>query len=101
MDMTELLKWLPEEAQQRLLQLETTFGSEGWKTVVGWAQEARDATILRGAQATSWEDNRIALGQSRVYDEVINMAERIFTEYANMADEAKTDFEIEAEEDFE
>ncbi len=101
MDMMEMMKYLPPDDQARLLKLEDTFSSPGWKVLVEWATDARDAAILNGARATSWDDNRITLGRSYVYEEVISMAERIFTEYANYAEQAKLDAAVVDSEDFE
>jgi len=101
MDMMEVLKWLPDAEKPRVAALEDMFGSPGWRIIQEWANDAKEAAVMRAANAQSWADNRIAYGQVLVYDDVVNMAERIMLEYATYADEARVAQEVRDMEDFE
>ncbi len=101
MDMMEVFKWIPDDEKERLTQLETTFSTPGWKTIVEWAQNKSEDSILRAATATSWADNRIAVGNQQAYFQLANFAESTLLLYANMAEQAKLDAEVEEEEGYE
>ena len=101
MDMMEVFKWIPDDEKERLTQLETTFSTPGWKAVMEWATEQSDSSILRAATATSWADNRIAVGNQQAFYQFANFAESTLLLYANMAEQAKLDAEVEEEEGYE
>ncbi len=101
MDMMELIKWLPDNQKDRLLELEKTFSTPGWQYIMQWARDKSDDSILRAATATSWADNRIAIGNQQAYFQFANYAEAELLVYANMAEQAKLDAEVEESEDYE
>ena len=101
MDMNELFKWIPDYEKDRLRALEETFSTKGWKAITEWAELKATDELLRAANATAWDANRIAHGRHLVYVEISNFAETIITEYAAMAEEAKADAEVLKAEDFE
>ncbi len=100
MDMMEVFKWIPDDEKERLTQLEETFSTPGWKAIVEWAKEQSDDSILRAATATSWADNRIAVGNQQAFFQFANFAESTLLVYANVAEQAKLDAEVEEAEDY-
>ena len=101
MDMTELFKWIPDYEKDRLLALEDTFSTPGWKSIVEWAETKATDELLRAANAATWDANCIAHGKHLVYAELTTFAETILKEYAAMAEQAKVDAEVLEASDYE
>ncbi len=92
MDMQAVLKWTPDQQKDRLNALEQIFGTPGWRIIVKWAIEDRAMAVEQSANAKTWDENRILLGNIQVYDDLITMQEGIMREYEVMAEEAEAEY---------
>lgn len=99
-----LFKFLSNEAQDELRELEKTLTSKGWKLIESWLnvkfEQAKESVIL----AKTWPESRVAYGQMQMVNEVYRLpveVEHQYTELAEQAREAAESTEIEDELDFE
>ena len=97
----ELAQWLPDAEAERMLALENTFATPGWKYIVEWAAQAGESAQIRAANATSWDSNRIAYGQGLVYNEVMRLSDQANADFADIAEQAMLDKELEDAEEHE
>jgi len=86
----EQLNALPPADRNRYLALEKLFAMPGWKIVVALAKQNSEAAVQRAAFATSWGDNRLAIGNGYAWNEIQQLETATEKTYATMAVEALT-----------
>lgn len=98
MDTMEVLKNLDSGQQERFMKLEKLFETEGWALVVDWAKAKAEDAKSRAAHSSSWEENRVFVGQEAVYLMVANLQSSSDAEFAALA-EANAVSELENSDD--
>jgi hypothetical protein len=81
------LNLLSDEQKQEYMELIRVFREPGWKQIVTFCEGQRDVAYNAGANATSWDDNRVAYGRRVAYEELASF-ETITENYFNSAAEA-------------
>ena len=84
MDAQELAH-LTDDERLRYAKLEKVFQSPGWPLLVEWFQAKANEEIIRAANATTWESNRMANGSMRVWTEMANLANSTEATFAALA----------------
>ena len=84
LDMIELQN-LTDEQQQRYMSLERLMESDGWPLIAEWAAAEAEAAKQRALNAQTWEENRIAVGQLFVFEQVAQLDEGIENEFRQLA----------------
>ena len=87
MDIIEIFKHLNDEQKERYLKLQKTFESDGWSLLVDMATTKGTDAFSRAAYASSWEENRIFVGQHIVYESFKNLKETVDAEFEQLAAE--------------
>lgn len=100
MDSSEI-KWLSEANKDRFYQLEEVFSLPGWKLLEEWAEQKAMEAGVRGANATSWEDNRQQLGARLVFEEIVTLRDATYNEFEVIALQARLDTEEADMEEYE
>lgn len=99
MEPSEITEYLDEVQLDRYLKFQHVFESDGWKLVEEWAQAQSVAASIGGANASSWDNNRIEYGKRIAYDAVANMATQFLNEFSVVAEqnkeEAEASFDVE------
>ena len=93
-----LIKFLPETAQEELRHWETLFSSQGWTQLQAILEESYTATKNTAIDATTWEDNRVAVGNLQALKSVFNMPILIENQYTAMAQDVQDAKTQEAED---
>ena len=99
-DSMEILKHLGEQETKNFLAFEELFGSDGWKLVLHYANQQSINEGFNGANAKSWEDNRVAFGARKTWDHLLNMESVVMSLFADAATTAQAAAEEEAEDVF-
>lgn len=100
MDLDQL-KLLTDEQRDRYLKLEKLFGMPGWAIMEKWAEGNRDEARDRAASASTWEENRIAVGQRIAFDTFANLRRISEMEFEMLAANNAAEKEEESEDDHE
>ena len=87
MDLMEVYKHLTDQEREEYAALEETFSSKGWQILVKRANERAAQLLVYGADAPTWEANRVAAGMREVWDSIVVLREATDNEYANIARE--------------
>lgn len=82
---TELLKKLPPEYKERLVEFEKTFASKGWSFVQEWAEKTAEEMEQRLLFATSWEQYNDIRGRWFAFQELAKLEEATYNEFENIA----------------
>ena len=77
--------------KDRYLKMERLFEQPGWKLLTEWAELNEKAQKERAAFAQSWEENRISIGKTLVYQTVANFPSIIEAEYRDLAKKEEFD----------
>lgn len=85
MDSMEVLKNLSNDQSELFQKLEALFDSDGWTVVETWAKNKAEAARNRAAYASSWEENRMAVGAEAVYNEFANLPSSTMNDFEAMA----------------
>jgi hypothetical protein len=93
----ETMKLLTAEERERFVAFQSMFESDGWRLLMQYTTAKYNAAVLRGANASSWEDNRQAAGYRDAWAEVSNMETQFMNEFAAIADERRGDATVEPE----
>jgi hypothetical protein len=97
MDMNHL-NLLSDEQKAEYMETSRVFAEPGWKRLVKFYEEKVDAMLTSGANATSWEDNRVAYGLRLAYEEFIALEDTLESYFSSISD-AVTEAQQAAEED--
>jgi len=84
-----LLKYLDEATQTRLRAFEGLFAHSGWKLAMEFFEHQYQMQKLNVLSATSWEDNRVAIGRMSVLGDIIKLQESTAAEFEGMALDAQ------------
>jgi hypothetical protein len=66
----EIMKWLGDAERQRFVAFQELFESDGWRLFKDFAAAKVTERLVAGANAKTWEENRLALGARIAWDEV-------------------------------
>jgi len=86
-NINELSLHLTEEEKERWHKLRSVFESDGWPLIKEWAQGQVTLATISGANAVSWDVNRVAYGTRLAWEEVANFEDRVANEYAAVAEQ--------------
>lgn len=86
---TEQLNALAPEQRERYMELERLFASKGWRVVIKTAQTNMEAAHNAAANASSWADNRMAIGNRAAWQQIVNMEEQTEAIYESVAARAQ------------
>ena len=100
MDMN-LLNALSDQQKSEYLAITRTLDGPGWDILSNYYQDRVADHIKAGANAGSWEENRILLGARLAYEEFANLRDAIEERFEELAHEALAPAESEDEERFE
>ena len=78
---------LTDEQKERYVNLTRIFDLPGWQLIKTWATNQSEELLRRGANAVSWEANRLDAGQRVVYDLIAQLPEITELEYATLAEQ--------------
>ena len=84
-----LLKFLDEATQTRLRAFESLFENPGWKLAMEVFEHQYKMQKLNVLSATSWEDNRVAIGRMSVLGDMLKLQESTAAEFESMALDAQ------------
>lgn len=85
LDMKQL-SVLTDDEKERYVKAETLFESEHWHVIKTMAEEQSEQALVRGANAQTWDDNRVALGQRLVWEYIATLNETYENEFSQQAD---------------
>lgn len=85
----EIMAWIGDVERDRFVKFQSVFESDGWPLIVELATARAYAAGLEGANATTWEQNRIAYGARSVWEQIARLAENCTADFELVASEAK------------
>lgn len=97
----EALKYLSDEDKTRYMVLERLFTQPGWELVVALTRQLALEAKDRAAFASSWDANRVAVGNGLAYDHISRLQDNTEAEYQQKADSAKEQLALVDEEQYE
>lgn len=97
----DALKFLDDNDKERYMVLERLFNQPGWQLVVALATQSALDAKERAAFATSWDQNRLAVGSGLAYTHISNLQNITEAEYVQKAESAKSELADRDEEEFE
>lgn len=100
MDMTQLNQ-LTDEQKQAYMELARVFSEPGWKRIAKTYEDKAEAMKNAGANAGSWEENRVAYGLRMAYEEVAGLEDIMESLYSQISDTATEAQELVDEEEYE
>lgn len=83
----EQIKHLNDEQKNRYMALTKLFEMPGWVIIQTWAERNYEESRDRAASASSWDQNRIAVGERIVYDVLRKMEEITEREYSALSED--------------
>lgn len=86
MDLDQI-KHLTNEQKDRYMALTRMFEMPGWAIIKKWADLNHDESRERAASASTWDQNRIAVGERIVYDVLRKMEDITEREYSALAED--------------
>lgn len=90
----EQLNVLSPEHRERYMELERLFASKGWKIVKAMSEANAKAAHDAAANASSWADNRLAIGNRGAWMMVANLEEQTEQVYEDLSAKALQAVEI-------
>jgi ethanolamine ammonia-lyase small subunit len=85
----EIMKWLNDAERDRFVKLQETFESDGWKILREYAQAQVAMNGIAGANAKTWEENRVAYGTRSAWDSVSRLEDEFMNAFELSAREAQ------------
>ena len=85
----EDLMYLPDEHKDRYRNYEQGFDSPFWKDLKALAESEVVNAAQRGANADTWENNRIALGARLIWEYIAHMEDAIENEFRQYIDQQR------------
>jgi len=82
------LLYLPDEQKSRYRAYEQGFDTPFWKDLKELAEGEIENATLRGANAESWESNRIALGARIVWQYIATLEDAVENEFRQYIDQS-------------
>lgn len=80
-----LVKFLGEAEQTRLLVMERLFETEGWKSFMEFTEFQFKQTELAVLAAPNWETNRLEMGKYTILRDLLNLEGATAAEFEGMA----------------
>lgn len=81
----EQLNTLSAPERERYMELERLFASKGWKIVLAMAKDNANAAFAIGANASSWAQNREALGNRTCWMSILGLEDSTQQLFENKA----------------
>lgn len=85
----ETLSYLTDEMKADLARYEDTFGSEGWKLILKWAERSAAEAQDRTFNAPTWEETLMWRGRHSAYIDLIDVEESTYKELEAYAQQVK------------
>lgn len=85
----EIMKWLNDVERDRFVKLQETFESSGWRLLREYAHAQVAMNGIAGANAKTWEENRVAFGTRQAWDAVARLEDEFMNAFELSASEAK------------
>lgn len=92
----EQIALLNPTARERYMALEKLFASDGWKIVMALATNSAATALQRAAVASTWEENRMSLGNSLAWNAISNMEGSAEADFENQLETAEEEARVEA-----
>lgn len=67
--------------RERYMELERLFASKGWRIFIATAKDNANAAYAVGANASTWEENRVAYGNRMAWQYVLALEEATEQEF--------------------
>lgn len=87
----ETLTYLSDEQKARLVELEKTFDTDGWKIIKNWSQQKAEDLGNRMINAQSWEEFKQLQGALHAYAGFANFEDETYNEFMARALEAQAE----------
>jgi hypothetical protein len=81
----DIPQWLSDTAKENFLKLRSMFESDGWKLVMDFAGKKANEALLKGAEAVTWELNRVWHGQRRAWTDLATFETQVVNEFRQLA----------------
>ncbi len=81
----EVMMWLSDVETARYVAFQELFETDGWKLFKEYAQAKVTEFGVAGANAQTWEANRVALGARVAWDEVAKAADSFMNSFEQLA----------------
>jgi hypothetical protein len=94
-----LIKHLPDAAQVELRNWENLFAGKGWSQLKNLVEQNFEAAKNSALSASTWEENRLAVGHMNAMKFVFNIADVVEQQYTSLAEQVISDEEEKAEDD--
>ena len=83
------MKWLGDEERDRFVKFQELFETAGWQLLSEFSHAKVTERMVAGANAKSWEENRLALGQRLAWAEIANAAQTFMSSFEQLAESNK------------
>lgn len=83
------IEFLTDQQKERFSALEAVFRLPGWKLIEDWANANAEIMRYRGADASNWDTNRLALGARTAFEQLAQFQESTEREFEQMIVDAK------------
>lgn len=93
---TEILKFLPDDAKDRLVKFEQMFSSDGWAQVVTWATKSAEEQRDRMLFCKNWEQYVNLQAVWTMFTEFARLEENTLAEFESIAMQHRESQEAEA-----
>lgn len=97
MDLNQI-SHLTAEQKDHYVKLERMFGTPGWLLLEQWAEKSAIEQKERAALATTWDQNRIAVGALSAYQQVAGLQEATEREFEALAEDQQSKTKDEEEQ---
>lgn len=87
-------QYLSDEQKGRFAALESVFGMPGWRLVEDWALANVELMRMRGADAGTWDVNRMALGARTAFEQLASFRASTEREFEQMAEDNKAKLQV-------
>ncbi len=89
----EILNNLTDEQKARLMELEKTFNTDGWKVIKAFMAAKSQDAAQRMVYAQDWDSFVELRGMGRAYEAFANFEDETYNEFMARAQEAAPDIE--------
>jgi hypothetical protein len=81
----EVMMWLDDVERDRFVKFQELFESDGWRLLKNIAVAKVTEHGVLGANAKTWEDNRVALGARTAWEDVANASDTFMSSFEQVA----------------
>jgi hypothetical protein len=97
MSSQEVMAWLGDAERDRFVKFQGLFEADGWRLYREFALAKVFEHSVTGANAKTWEENRVAFGARRAWDDVAASADEFMKSFERLAHQNKMDAQPEAD----